>query len=451
MNLEQEEMVTEQLIEQTKDTSLDSVETGERDTVVTETDVAEADEAAKDSEAVLEVKAAEYPEAVPESETMEESEVVQESDVSAENATAIESVSPKESEAEIASAESDTGTVSAEEGAATVTAESEVSSSPKRRTFREKWEAFRQKISAGHVVVMMVGVLVLLIAASFTVQFLRPEPEPEIPVVEEEEPKVIVMARISSTYVPTIIEIDAEVSEHTSHEAMLVSLKGWVKEFGRVNIREDSNTDSMVLGQIVYGDTLSMYEEDGEFTRVRYVDPDSGEVLEGYCYTAFLSREEPDSAQVYLNVPLYKQGDSRWASKMIGGYETLGSAGCTTTCISMVESYVHGQDIYPNIMADQLPYTYDGLLTFPSRYTRYAGADYMQVMLNLLHAGMPCLVSGYTPDGRTHWVVVVGYSGNGVDMNPADFVINDPGANRYTLARFFRDYPLFEKIVYYTG
>ena len=112
---------------------------------------------------------------------------------------------------------------------------------------------------------------------------------------------------------------------------------------------------------------------------------------------------------------------------------------------------MHGEDIYPNIMADKLPYTYDGLLTFPSRYTRYAGADYMQVILNLLHAGMPCLVSGYTSDGRTHWIVVVGYNGNGVDMNPADFVINDPGANRDTLARFFWDYPLFEKIVYYTG
>ncbi len=319
-------------------------------------------------------------------------------------------------------------------------------------TVKKRWQAFGQNLSIGHVVALMICVLLILMASSFMIEAFRPMPEPEQETTEEEEqPRVIVLGCVPSGYIPTIPEVNTEVSAHANYETMLTDLKCWVKEFGRINIREDSNTDSRVIGYVVYGDLLSMYGTEGDFTKVKYTDHQTGEPAYGYCYSAFLSKEEPDSAKLYLSVPLYKQADPRWGSKMIGGYETLASAGCTTTCISMVESYVHSKDIYPNMMADKLPYTYDGLLTFPGRYSRYAGSDYLQVILKFLHSGIPCLVSGYTSDGRTHWVVVVGYNGNGIDMNPADFVINDPGANRSTLADFFRNYPLFEKIVYYTG
>ena len=327
-----------------------------------------------------------------------------------------------------------------------------------KETIKEKMQAFGQKLSVGHVVALMICVLVLLIGSSFMIEAFRPVPKPEQTEEdmtdapeEEEQPRVILLSSVSSDYIPAISKVYGEVSAHTDYDTMLSDLLCWVKEFGRINIREESNTDSRVIGYVVYGEQLSTYGTEGDFTKVKYTDHQTGEPAYGFCYSAFLSKEEPDSAKVYLNVPLYKQGDPRWGSKMIGGYETLASAGCTTTCISMVESYVHGKDIFPNMMADQLPYTYDGLLTFPGRYSRYAGKDYLQVILNFLHSGMPVLVSGYTSDGRTHWVVVVGYNGDGIDMHPVDFVINDPGANRSTLADFFGNYPLFEKIVYYTG
>ena len=335
---------------------------------------------------------------------------------------------------------------------------SEESAVQDKETIKEKMQAFGQKLSVGHVVALMICVLVLLIGSSFMIEAFRPVPKPEQTEEdmtdtpeEEEQPRVILLSSVSSDYIPAISKVYGEVSAHTEYDTMLSDLLCWVKEFGRINIREESNTDSRVIGYVVYGEQLSTYGTEGDFTKVKYTDYQTGESAYGFCYSAFLSKEEPDSAKVYLNVPLYKQGDPRWGSKMIGGYETLASAGCTTTCISMVESYVHGKDIFPNMMADQLPYTYDGLLTFPGRYSRYAGKDYLQVILNFLHSGMPVLVSGYTSDGRTHWVVVVGYNGDGIDMHPVDFVINDPGANRSTLADFFGNYPLFEKIVYYTG
>ncbi len=341
------------------------------------------------------------------------------------------------------------------ETAAIVAANHELQDESKVKSLRERWEAFQQKLSVGQVVTMMVCVLMLLITTSFTIQAFDPVSEPESeteqPTIEDEEPEVILLARVSSTYTPVIPVVEAEIPARTSYETMLNDLKGWVTEFGRINIREESNTDSRVIGHVVFGDQVSMFGTEGDFTRVKYLNQSTGEARYGYCYTAYLSNEQPDTAQIFLDVPLYKQSDSRWGSKMIGGYETLASAGCTTTCISMVETYMTGETIHPDQMADRLLYTYDGLLTFPGRYTRYAGSDYMQVMLNLLHSGVPILVSGYTSDGRTHWVVVVGYNGDGVEMNPADFVINDPGSYRFTLADFFRSYPLFEKIVYYTG
>ncbi|MBQ8814327.1 MAG: C39 family peptidase [Lachnospiraceae bacterium] len=267
---------------------------------------------------------------------------------------------------------------------------------------------------------------------------------------EETEPSTE-LAMVSEDYIPALaLNLDGEPeAAPISYEQMINDMRGWVCEFGRINIRDEASFDGKVVDYVVYGDRLKIYEQEGEFTRIKYISPVSGKLTEGYCYTEYISDTEPEGAQVYLNIPLYKQADYRWGAVKIGGYETLASAGCTTTCIAMVETYMTGEEVYPDDVVDMLYYTYDGRLTFPERYTHHWARDYMSVAVKKLHEGIPVLVSGYNSAGGTHWVVLVAYKGDGEDFSSDLFLINDPGSPRTTLTDFMRDYPFIEKIVYY--
>jgi len=253
------------------------------------------------------------------------------------------------------------------------------------------------------------------------------------------------------SYTPKRQASDGEKPDtaYMSYQAMQDSLKGWISEFGKINIRDKADFEGKIIDYVVYGDQVSVFEQEGEFTRVKYVSSVSGETIEGYCFSEYISRTKPEGPQIYLNVPLYKQADQRWGAVKIGNYETLASAGCTTTCISMVESYMNGRDIFPNEVKETLYYTYDGRLVFPDYYVHHWARDYMTVAVQKLRQGIPVLVSGYNAAGGTHWVVLVAYKGDGVDLSSDLFMINDPGSPRYTLTDFMRDYPFIEKVVYY--
>ena len=258
-----------------------------------------------------------------------------------------------------------------------------------------------------------------------------------------------VVVAVSYTPQRHVPEGDKPDTAYMRYQDMQDSLKGWIAEFGKINIRDKADFEGKIIDYVVYGDQVTVFEQEGEFTRIKYVSSVSGETVEGYCFSEYISRTEPEGPQVYLNVPLYKQADQRWGAVKIGSYETLASAGCTTTCISMVESYMNGRDIFPDDVKATLYYTYDGRLVFPDYYVHHWARDYMTVAMQKLHEGIPVLVSGYNAAGGTHWVVLVAYKGDGVNLSSDLFLINDPGSPRYTLTDFMRDYPFIEKIVYY--
>ena len=258
-----------------------------------------------------------------------------------------------------------------------------------------------------------------------------------------------VVVAVSYTPQRHVPEGDKPDTAYMRYQDMQDSLKGWIAEFGKINIRDKADFEGKIIAYVVYGDQVTVFEQEGEFTRIKYVSSVSGETVEGYCFSEYISRTEPEGPQVYLNVPLYKQADQRWGAVKIGSYETLASAGCTTTCISMVESYMNGCDIFPDDVKATLYYTYDGRLVFPDYYVHHWARDYMTVAMQKLHEGIPVLVSGYNAAGGTHWVVLVAYKGDGVNLSSDLFLINDPGSPRYTLTDFMRDYPFIEKIVYY--
>ena len=72
-------------------------------------------------------------------------------------------------------------------------------------------------------------------------------------------------------------------------------------------------------------------------------------------------------------------------------YETLATAGCTTTCLAMAYTYLEGTATTPDGMAERLYYTEDGYLGFPKAYEKYDQEDYLSTVLAKLKEGIPVL------------------------------------------------------------
>ena len=112
---------------------------------------------------------------------------------------------------------------------------------------------------------------------------------------------------------------------------------------GRLNVHAGPDSASEVLGHLVYKDPVQVFiQEQNGYVRVCSDRTDG--TLEGYCLREELTEEKPSDGRLYLNVPDYKQYDPRWGGLSLGGsYETIESAGCTTTCLAMAYTYLEEQ------------------------------------------------------------------------------------------------------------
>lgn len=277
-----------------------------------------------------------------------------------------------------------------------------------------------------------------------------PEPEPTGDSGEAEDHDI--MTEEDEGYEATVPDmvgqgLDGEVFD----EPTLV----WIITFGKLNIREETNTDSKILGHFVYHQQVTIVgaPENG-FYRVVGNDSRSGEEITGYSHGDYMSLEEPNPDFVYLDIPGYKQTDERWSDIKLGSSRrTMEAIGCATCSLAMSETYINKTYIYPSTMEKQLWYDSRGNLGWPADYTTTTSSNnYLEFIFNKLQEGIPVLVGAETRSGRPHWVLVVGYCGNGKKFYAADFMINDPLPDKRTnLKHFFRDYPRFYKMAYYSG
>lgn len=152
------------------------------------------------------------------------------------------------------------------------------------------------------------------------------------------------------------------------------------------------------------------------------------------------------SKGINLNVPLYKQNDSRWKNVYIGN-KTIGAVGCTTTCIAMVYSYNTGKTVYPNAVMKKLKYSNNDLywssisnvgLTSKS-YNCNMSNGIMATIYSKLKSGKPVIIGASTSQGDyQHWVVINGYTGSSTtNFSTGDFTIKDPGGYGYTTLKAF--------------
>lgn len=213
---------------------------------------------------------------------------------------------------------------------------------------------------------------------------------------------------------------------------------------GTLNIRSGAGTSYSILGGLYNGEKIVVISSSNGWSRILYRGNRTGYVSNSYI--------SPISQNIYLNLPNFKQTDPRWANVKIGqSGKTIAQIGCVTTGIAMMESYRTGTTIYPDAMSKKLSYSSSGNVYWPSHYTvdtNYTGS--LKRIYNLLKSGKPVLLGAKTSSGSQHWVVVVGYEGNGSSFSLSEFKINDPATNsRTNLQQFFNAYPNFYKFFYY--
>ena len=156
-----------------------------------------------------------------------------------------------------------------------------------------------------------------------------------------------------------------------------------------------------------------------------------------------------------LSVPDYKQKDPAWVNARLGG-ETIGKYGCLVTAMAMLHSYTAGP-CTPVDMTQMLQFTNDGSLKkwdditalgyAVETYSTPVTAEILDALYRHLCDGKPVVLG--SKGSWQHYVVVSGYTGDGLNHTAEDFVIHDPGyPDRVTLADHLRSFGTLYKLIY---
>lgn len=219
-------------------------------------------------------------------------------------------------------------------------------------------------------------------------------------------------------------------------------------ESGNLNVRSGAGRSYPVMDTVSKGENVVILSSNGYWARILYDGTKTGCVSADYLSPNNINR---GYSAISLNVPDYKQTDSRWASVKIGSSgKTIGRIGCVTTGIAMIESYRSKTTIYPDSMMKKLSYDRLGNVYWPADYeVNFWSENYLQVIYNILREGKPVLLGGKTASGAQHWIVITGFSG-GENLSPSGFTINDPGSSvNKNLGQFFASFPYLYKFFSY--
>lgn len=203
-----------------------------------------------------------------------------------------------------------------------------------------------------------------------------------------------------------------------------------------LNLRQAKSTNSNIILTIPKGHIVTVYNKIGSWSYVSY----NGKY--GYVANSYLKENG-----ITLNIPSFKQYDSRWKDIKITSTKTIHQIGCLTTAMAMSESYRLNKTIYPNEMVKKLSYTQSGDMYWPSNYKTSTTSNYLNTIYNNLKNKKPTII-GVKNSSSTHFVIIYGISGSSSSLS--SYKIYDPASStRTTLADLFKVYPTYMKIAYY--
>ena len=237
------------------------------------------------------------------------------------------------------------------------------------------------------------------------------------------------------------------------HASYIYQVSGTVRTVntasGKLRVRSGPSVSHPVTDYLQKGQFVSIHATSGDFAKVIYNGNKTG-----FVHSAYLEKVSASTTNKYtaksLNVPSFKQTDSRWANVTLGNSgQTIGRIGCATTALAMTHSYATNTTVYPHQMAKKLSYTSGGAVYWPSDYNIITSSSgYLEKIYSLLHQGKPVIVGAKKSNGGQHYVVVKAVTATST-LSTHNFIINDPGSDtRTTLADFFNAYPYFYNMLY---
>lgn len=236
----------------------------------------------------------------------------------------------------------------------------------------------------------------------------------------------------------------ADYIKTVSSKVMTVATKS-----GNLNVRSSASVTSEIKTTLPKGTVVLKISEKNSFTKILYDGSKTG-----YVSSAYLSElaQTGNYKKITFSVPSFKQTDSRWADIKIGAQgDTIRSSGCTTTALSMTESFHLGKTVTPADMVKKLSYSSSGMLYWPSDYTTelVSASDYLSKIYSVLSKGKPVILGMKKSGGTQHWVVITGHTKEASALSAGNFTINDPGSKTRTLlSEFVSAYPIAYKIAY---
>lgn len=230
--------------------------------------------------------------------------------------------------------------------------------------------------------------------------------------------------------------------------------RAWIQVEGRLNVREKANSSAEFVGSFPSRQEIKVLDEKKVkgFYKVSGIDYITENEISGYASADFISFDAPEAPQVELEIVSYLQTDERWGDVLLGSTKkTMYDIGCATTALAMCESYLKGEEIFPDQLAEGSIYTSDGEIGWPKDYYWNYNKDmYLDFVYNKLHEGIPVLIGCSRYNGRPHWVLITGYTGDEGILKAKDFLINDPlPYGRTNLQQYLDEYPVFNKLIYY--
>ena len=116
-----------------------------------------------------------------------------------------------------------------------------------------------------------------------------------------------------------------------------------------LNVRSGAGTNYSVKDSVSKGDIVIILSTSNDWSKILYDG-----VKTGYVSGKYLKTSQPASttySAVSLNVPDFKQTDSRWANVIIGNSgKTIGKIGCATTAIAIIMGLACGSIMVRNTL-----------------------------------------------------------------------------------------------------
>lgn len=200
-----------------------------------------------------------------------------------------------------------------------------------------------------------------------------------------------------------------------------------------------ANDNSNYINGIVYPESEAYDDEKHE----NFVNSEYRLMLEDY--KTFSNNLARISSK--LTIIHYLQDDPRWVNKQLGNCssETIGSAGCALTSVTMVYNYLSGSQLTPlemnnKIMGSMCAMNWTkaaDLLNITYAKGVYSGLTYdklYNVVKENVDLGYPVIVRVCTSNNGTHYVVANGYNSTGKVI-----YMKDPSTNKTELSSYLNN------------